>query len=93
MLEYFAIFSFAFLGNWWYFTHKYNSKVNDLVERIEDLIVEKHRLRKDIVGLLGKIGEHAEEVSQRERTIRGLEEKIEDLQRISRQKRVRSEPE
>ena len=91
MIEYIAIFMFNFLVIWWYFMRKYNNKVEDLFLRIEDLIIEKYRLRKDIVQLLEKITYYSDEISKKDTTIMELSEKNDDLQRQLRQKRSRTE--
>jgi SMC interacting uncharacterized protein involved in chromosome segregation len=62
-----------------------------LLLRIEDLVIEKYRSRRDIVVLLEKVGEYADEISKKEKTIRELEENVENFQRQIRQKRIRTE--
>jgi uncharacterized protein Yka (UPF0111/DUF47 family) len=76
---------------WRYFTRKYSNKIDDLLLRIEDLVIEKYRSRRDIVVLLEKVGEYADEISKKEKTIRELEENVENFQRQIRQKRIRTE--
>lgn len=91
MIEYISIFLFTFIVIWRYFTRKYSNKIDDLLLRIEDLVIEKYRSRRDIVVLLEKVGEYADEISNKEKTIRELEENVENFQRQIRQKRIRTE--
>lgn len=86
----FCIFMFTYIWNLWYFTRKYNNKIEDLLCKIEDLIIEKHRARKDIVSLLATLSEQKIEISYKDEKISELENRIYSIQTGVR-KRARAE--
>lgn len=88
--EVFVTLLFVFIFVRWYFEHKYGRKIESLLDRIEDLIIEKHRSKKDIVGLLATVGEQSVEIATKNERIEELESTIVSLQKRYSEKPVRT---
>lgn len=69
VLAYFAV---SFLSSWWYFDRKYRKRLNSLSDKIEDLMVDRYRSRKDIVNLLNTLSDQAGELEMRDAKIEEL---------------------
>lgn len=89
MIEY-VIVMIVYVMIKWYYDYRYGKKLVELMDKIEDLMIEKYRAKKDMVNLISVVGEKLVEIGEKDERIRELEGEVEKLQmRPMRPKRHR----